>query len=96
MIAWVAALPITLSTGKVTMAGPFNLGALAPMLEPGSTLAAFLGIISVFTLWGFVVDAIGLGVLYRRNSRNIAIALIGVFLLIMFVVASMWGQYLAA
>jgi hypothetical protein len=27
-----------------------------------------------FSLWSFIVTAIGLGVLYRRNSRNIAIA----------------------
>ena len=76
----VAGLPIQLMQTKMTMGGPFNLGALAPMLEEGSTLATFLGGISVFSLWGLVVTAIGLGVLYRRNSRNIAITLIAVFL----------------
>ncbi len=36
----VAALPIyILGSGAMTMSGPFNLGALAPMLEEGSTLA---------------------------------------------------------
>ena len=94
-LGMLAALPISLTTGKMTMAGPYNFGAMAPTLEQGSTMAAFLGSISIFSLWGFVVTAIGLGVLYRRNSRNIAITLIAIFLLIMFGVASAFGNYMA-
>jgi hypothetical protein len=93
-LGMVAALPIALTTGKMTPTGPFNLGALAPGLEAGTTLAAFLGSISVFSLWGLVVTAIGLGVLYRRNSTNIAITIIAIFLLIMFGVASVWGKFM--
>jgi hypothetical protein len=48
----------------------------------------------VFSLWGLVVTAIGLGVLYRRNSTNIAITIIAIFLLIMFGVASVWGKFM--
>jgi Yip1 domain len=88
----VAGLPIQLMQTKMTMGGPFNLGALAPMLEEGSTLATFLGGISVFSLWGLVVTAIGLGVLYRRNSRNIAITLIAVFLLLAYAVSALFGS----
>jgi hypothetical protein len=95
-LGMIAALPISLSTGKMTQAGPYNLGALAPMLEQGSTLAVFLGSISVFSLWSFFVTAIGLGVLYRRKSTTIAIVLISIFLIVMFVVASMFGKYMAA
>lgn len=91
-LGMLASLPIILATGKMNMAGPFNLGALAPMLEEGSRITAWLSSISAFTLWGFVVDAIGLGVLYKRNSRNIALTLIGIFALIMFGVASFMSR----
>lgn len=61
---------------------PANLGLLFPMLGEGSFLAAFLGFIDLFAIWGLIVTAIGLGVLYKRNSRNIAIALFVVYGLI--------------
>jgi len=80
--------PIMVMQGKISMGGPFNLGALAPGLEPNSLLANFLGGLSVFTFWGLIVTGIGLGVLYRRSGRNIAIALIVLFLLIMLAVAA--------
>jgi hypothetical protein len=87
-------VPIQLMTGSVNMAGPFNFGALAPGLEEGSTLARFLGSISVFTIWGQVVTGIGLGVLYKRSGRNIAIALIVIFLLFMFGITSLTGSFM--
>jgi hypothetical protein len=91
-LGMLAAVPIMLTTGKMTMAGPFNLGALAPMLEEG-TLARFLSSISVFSLWAFFVTAIGLGVLYKRNSTNIFITIVAVYLLFMFGVASVFGKF---
>jgi len=74
--------PIQMMQGTITMGGPFNLAALVPFLDEGSPLRAMLGSISVFTLWGIVVTAIGLGVLYHRKTRNIAIALLLVYFLI--------------
>jgi hypothetical protein len=88
----VAGVPLQMMQTTMTMGGPFNLGALAPMLEEGSTLASFLSSISVFSLWGFIVTAIGLGVLYRRKSTGIAIAIIAVYLIVMYVVASFFGS----
>lgn len=67
--------PIMLWQGTMSMGGPFNLGALLPMLDEGSFLARFLGVVNVFTIWGLMVLAIGLAVLYRRKTTNIAIAL---------------------
>ena len=67
--------PIQLYQGTLSMGGPFNFGALMPMLDEGSFLARFLGVVNVFTIWGSIVLAIGLGVLYRRKTANIAIAL---------------------
>jgi len=78
----VAAAPIQYVQGIQTMAGPFNLGALMPMLEPDSFLANFLGSISFFTLWQIVISAIGLAVLYRRRTSRIAMSLIAVYLLL--------------
>jgi len=80
--------PIMVMQGKLSMSGPFNLGALVPMLEPDSMLASFLGGLNVFSFWGLIVTGIGLGVLYRRSGRNISIALIVVFLLIMLAVTA--------
>ena len=67
--------PLQLYQGTMSVGGPFNLGALMPMLDEAGFLARFLGIVSVFTIWGLIVLAIGLGVLYRRKTANIAIAL---------------------
>lgn len=77
----VAGAPIQYMRGTMSQTGPFNLGALAPMLSENSFLAHFLGYISVFGIWGIVVTAIGFGVLYRRKSSNIAIALMVVYIL---------------
>ena len=69
------AAPIQYLQGTWTTAGPFTLGALLPMLEPGGFLASFFGGIGFFTLWQIVVTAIGLGILYRRRTAPIATGL---------------------
>ncbi len=68
--------PIQMTQDVLAPAGPFNLGALAPMLDPNSALAAFLGAVTFFTLWQVVVTGIGLGVLYRRGSFGIIVGLL--------------------
>jgi hypothetical protein len=74
--------PLVWMNGMQSMAGPFNLGALAPMLDQDSHLLTFLRATSVFSLWQIVVTAIGLGVLYRRRPAAIAVALLLVYLLL--------------
>ncbi len=87
--------PIQVMQEKFTQGGPFNLGVLAPMLDPASPLATLLGWTNVFTIWGFVITAMGLAVLYRRKTINVFIALIlghGVVLFgILSAVSSMFG-----
>jgi len=83
--------PIQLMQGKVTQGGPFNLGALAPFLDERSPLAILLGFTSIFTLWGLVVTAIGLSVLYRRKTLTIAISLIVVYFVIAYTLTSMFA-----
>lgn len=79
----IISLPIVYTQGLTSPAGPFNLGALAPMLEPTSAVARVLSNISFFTLWQMVLTGIGLGVLYRRKAMPIAVFLVAVYLLVM-------------
>jgi O-antigen ligase len=62
-----------------SLAGPFNLGALVPMLDPEGFVARFLTATSAITIWQTIVLAIGLGVLYRRKSTGIAIGLLAAY-----------------
>jgi hypothetical protein len=82
--------PIQMIQGTFSPMGPFTLGALMPMLDENSFLARFLGVISVFSIWGTIVTAIGFSVLYRRKTSNIAIALFGLTVLF----ASIWATVL--
>ena len=59
--------------------GPFTLAALG---GTSGFLSSFLGGIGFFQIWGLVVTAIGLGILYRRKPTGIAIFLISVYLVI--------------
>ena len=72
--------PIQMMQGSFSQAGPFNLGALAPMLEPDSGMALFLGTVTFFGLWQTVVNGIGLGILYRRAATGIIIGLLTIYL----------------
>jgi len=76
----VLAAPIQLARGTMSLAGPFTLAGLAPMLDETSFAARLLGLINVFTLWQIVVLAIGLGLLYQRRTRPIAITLVMAYL----------------
>ena len=74
--------PIQYAQDVATPAGPFNLGVLAPMLDPDGFAASLLGMLSVFQLWSVIVSAIGLAALYHRRLRNVAIVLLAVHVLI--------------
>ena len=92
-LGMIAGLPIMILSGKMSMFGPFNLGALAPTLEAGP-LATFLGSVSVFGIWGMLVTGVGLGVLYRRSGLNIGIALVVIYLLFMYGLSSLFGSFM--
>jgi len=76
----IAAVPFILIQGSMQIGGPFSLGALAP--GGTSSFTSFLSLINVFTVWAFITDAIGLSVLYKRSSTNIALGLIAFYLLL--------------
>jgi len=84
-LAVLAGLPFMLSQPSLKFGGPFNLGALVPMLDETSRLARFLGNISVFSLWGAFVTATGLSVLYRRKMGGILIVVLAIVALMAYV-----------
>ena len=64
-----------------------NLGALLPMLPEDSFLANLAGMIDVFQVWGIVVMAIGLAVLYRRKAQPIATTFFVIYAVIIVAIA---------
>ncbi len=74
-----AAIPIQLMQSSFSFTGPFNLGALVPMMDPDSFIVRFLSWTSAITVWQTIVIAIGLGVLYKRRSTGIAIGLLAAY-----------------
>lgn len=68
-----------LNYARESMSSPANLAVFFPMLDEGSFPARFLGTIDLFIVWWIVVLAIGLGVLYRRRTRPIAVALLAIY-----------------
>jgi hypothetical protein len=84
------AVPIQFARGVISMTGPANLGVLFPMLAENSMLSSFLGLIDFFRVWWVIAISIGLGVLYRRPTRGIALTLFGLYLVIALGVASIF------
>lgn len=72
--------PIQLMQGTFSQAGPFNFGALAPMLDPASGLMLFLSTVTFFGIWQVIVGGIGLAVLYNRRPTGIIVGLLLIYL----------------
>lgn len=75
-------LTLPLNYQRQSLSSATNLAVFLPMLEEGSFLASMLGFIDLFYVWYIVVLAIGLGVVYRRRTTPIAVALLTVFVVI--------------
>ena len=69
-----------------------NLGALLPMLPEDSFMANLAGVIDVFRIWGIIVLAIGLAVLYRRKTQPIAITLFAIYGVIAIAIAAFMSR----
>jgi hypothetical protein len=89
----VVSAPIQYLQGAADPMGPFTLAALLPMLDETSFLARFLGFLGVFAVWGTIVTAIGLSVLYRRKTSNIVMALFAVAALFAAIGATVMGFF---
>jgi Yip1-like protein len=75
-----------------TMTSATNLAVLLPMIDEKSFAGHLLGAIDLFMIWYVMVLAIGLGVLYRRRTRPIAIGLFAVYAVIAIVIALVKSQ----
>ena len=84
-LAQLFAAPLNYARGSLS--STTNLAVLLPMLDEGSFVAQFLGMIDLFMVWYVVVLAIGLAVLYRRRTQPIAVSLFAVYGVIAIVVA---------
>jgi hypothetical protein len=82
--------PVNYFRGAVTSAT--NLTALLPMFEPTSFIGRVLSMTDLFLIWYVLVLAIGLGVLYRRRTQPIAIALYGIYAVIVLVLAAVMSR----
>jgi hypothetical protein len=70
-----------------------NLGVLLPMLDDKSFMGRIFSMIDLFLVWWVIVLAIGLGVLYRRRTQPIALALFGVYALIVLCAAAVMTSF---
>jgi hypothetical protein len=85
----VKALFVTpLNYARESLSNPTSFAALAPMLDEGSLGAKILGSVDFFWLWWLVSLSIGLGVLYKRPTRGIAITLIGIYVVLAVTIAA--------
>ena len=73
----VIAAPVAFA--RETTASALTLGAWFSGFDAGSPVARFLGVIDVFALWWAVVLAIGVGVIYQRRARTVAVGFVGAY-----------------
>lgn len=79
-ISILGALFITpLNYFRESMSSATNLAVFFPMLDEGTFLARFFGMIDLFLVWWVIVLAIGFSVLYRRRTGPIAAGLFAVY-----------------
>ena len=78
---------LPLNYARESLSSPANLAVFAPFLEEGSLAARFLGMIDLFLIWWVVVLAIGLAVLYKRQTGPVAYSLLGAYVGIAAIIA---------
>lgn len=82
--------PVNYFRGAVTSAT--SLGALLPIFDDQSFLGRLVGMIDLFAVWGIIVLAIGLAVLYRRKTQPIAYTLFGIYAVIIVAIAAFMSR----
>ena len=86
-IATLASVPLTLRqiVGAITgyasesTANAMSIGTWFSALDEASPVARFVGALDLFVIWWIVVLAIGVGVLYRRSARPLALTFLGAY-----------------
>jgi hypothetical protein len=61
---------------------------LLPMVDDTSFIGRILSMIDLFIVWGVMVGAIGLAVLYKRRTQPIAITFFAIYAVIVLCVAA--------
>jgi hypothetical protein len=74
----VIAAPINYA--RETLSSPTTLTVFFTMLDEGSPLARFFGVIDLFVIWWAAVLALGMALLYRRPAARLAATFIGAYL----------------
>ena len=80
-------LPLAYAKGELKSST--SLGVLLPMIDDATFLGKFIGAIDFFLIWGLIVMAIGLGVLYRRKTQSIATTLFVIYGVIALAIAAL-------
>ena len=86
--------PVNFFRGAVTSAT--NLAVFLPMVDDESFMGRILAMTDLFVIWYLLVLAIGLGVLYRRRTSRIAVALFSIYAVVVLVFAAVMSRMGAA
>jgi hypothetical protein len=70
-----------------SMASPTSLSVFFKMVDEATFLGRLMGSIDLFRIWWVVSLSIGLGVLYKRRTGTIAWSLLGLYLVLVLIIA---------
>lgn len=85
---------VPLNYMRASASSATNLGVFVQsFLDDTSYVARVLGMIDLFIVWSLIVTAIGLGVLYRRRTGPIFWSLMGMYVVIVLVIAGVMRAF---
>jgi hypothetical protein len=70
---------IPVSVAREATGGATSLGLWFPALDAASFGGRFVGALDIFVIWWVILLAMGVGILYQRQERTLAAALLGVY-----------------
>jgi hypothetical protein len=70
-----------------SMASPTSLAVFFKMIDEATFLGRLMGSIDLFRIWWIVSLSIGLGVLYKRRTGPIAWSLLGLYVILVLIIA---------
>jgi hypothetical protein len=70
-----------------SMASPTSLSVFFKMIDEATFLGRLMGSIDLFRIWWIVSLSIGLGVLYKKRTGPIAWSLLGLYLILVLIIA---------
>jgi hypothetical protein len=78
---------IPVSVAREATGGATSLGLWFPALDTASFGGRFVGALDIFVIWWVIVLAMGVGILYQRQGRTLAAALLGAYVGVALLVA---------